>query len=235
MLKNITGARPRIPPQFDVRLRVKRRIDKRGRQLRGFETLPEAKRELRHRVRLLASEDHDDGMPVAFSLFCCEEHGPCESLACPRCARTRRIDRSAAILEFLASYPLEDLRFLTLIKPDDAVVVGELHTFNPRRLINRLRRQLERAGISKDRCFVIGGVDGEWEEGWHVFQPHLHGITWGITNEDLKRLLKHWPRDPERVRVRKRLEEFDDLPRIVTYTEKSWWPSVARTNNPFEI
>ena len=225
-------APPDVRRQFDVRRLVKPRFDKRGRRLKAFETLREAKRELRHRVRLLrllAGQAQDQG--IALSLSTCTKSSPCKSLACSRCARTRRIERSAAILSFLSRYQLKDLRFLTLINPDDAVPAAKLHTLNPRALINRTRRQLERAGFDKTNCFLIGAVDGEWDEGWAVFQPHIHAVTWGVKKKNLERLIKSWPRQP-RVRSRKRLEPIDDLPRIVAYLEKSYWPCVARRNNP---
>jgi hypothetical protein len=156
----------------------------------------------------------------------------------------RRIIQGALVLEFLALYlvlkflkpcKLEGLQLLTLINPADAVPAGQLHTLNPRALINRLRRQLERAGIDKANCFLIGGVDGEWDAGWEVYQPHIHAVVWGITETDLEALVKKWPSDPKRVRVRKRLEPIDDLARVVTYLDKSFWPSVARANNPLGI
>ncbi len=232
------GGRESIPSEYNLRLWVRPRTNKRGRRLSGFETLKEVKKRLRQRVRRLCEHgEHGDdlGFEIALSLYTCTKTTPCESLACPRCARTRRIRWGASVLEFLAAYPAEDLRFLTLINPADALPAGELHTFDPRKLIHRLRRQLERAGIDKSESFLIGAVDGEWDEGWTVFQPHIHLITSGITKYDLKRLIKPWPRDPERIRVRKRLEEIDDLPRVVAYLDKSWWPCVARKNNPFEI
>ena len=233
MTKNTARSKafPRISGRFDVRLRVKRRIDKRGRKLKAFETLREAKKWARRRVPRLGRQPHNQGAALALTLSNCKKSTPCESLACPRCARARRIERSAAILKFLASYPLRELRFLTLINPSDAVPAGKLHQFNPRALITRLRRQLERAGFDKTNCFLIGGVDGEWDEGRRVYQPHIHAVTWGMKKKNLKRLIKSWPRR-RRVRNRKRLEPIDDLPRVVAYLEKSFWPCVARKNNP---
>ena len=48
---------PKIPPEFDVRRLVKAGIDKRGRQVRAFETLRKAKKESRHRFRLLCEDE----------------------------------------------------------------------------------------------------------------------------------------------------------------------------------
>jgi len=227
---------PKIPPEFDVRHLVNAGIDKRGRRVGAFETLKEAKKESRHRFRLLCEDDTDDeALILAQMLLACEKRARCESSACPVCVRRRRIQWSAAVLQFLADYDLKDLSFITLINPADALPAGQLHTFGPVAFRNRLRRQLERAGIDKTRCFLIGGIDGEWDAGWSVFQPHTHFITLNITSADLARAIKSWPSDPDRVRVRKRLEPINDLPRVVTYLDKSWWPAVARIKNPLGI
>jgi hypothetical protein len=88
----------------------------------------------------------------------------------------------------LANYHLEDLKFVTLVHPGDAISAGQLHTFDPVAFRNRLRRQLERAGIDKTRSFLFGAIDGEWDRGWSVFQPHAHFVGLNITNADLKAL-----------------------------------------------
>jgi hypothetical protein len=159
---------PPIPPEFDVRRLVKAGVDQRGRDVGPFERLKDAKKHSRHRFRLLCADDQNDAAQIlALTLYCCEQNARCESLACPVCSRNRRILSSAAVLEFLSHYDMDDLRAVTLIHPGDALHIGNLHEFNPRNLINRFRRQLERAGLPKSDTFIIGAVDGEWDEGWH--------------------------------------------------------------------
>jgi hypothetical protein len=219
-----------------VRRLVKAGVDQRGRDVGPFETLKDAKKHSRHRFRLLCKEVQNDAAQIlALTLLACERNARCESLACPVCARNRRIISSAAILEFLAQYDWEDLRAVTLINPGDALHVGELYTFNPRKLINRFRRQLERAGLPKSESFLIGAVDGEWDEGWFLFQPHIHLITHKANISLLKSIVKSWPKDSDRVRLPVLPKRIYDLPRAVTYLDKSWWPAVARTDNPFDI
>jgi hypothetical protein len=227
---------PNIPPEFDVRLLVTSGVDKRGRDVGPFETPKHAKKELRHRVRLLCENpENDDALILAQMLLACEQNARCESLACPVCSRSRRILSSAATLEFLHQHDWEDLRAVTLINPGDALHIGDLHEFNPRKLINRFRRQIERAGLPKSETFIIGAVDGEWDFGWFVFQPHLHLITFKGNITFLKSIVKTWPKDSDRVRIRLLPRSIYNLPRAVTYLDKSWWPSVARKNNPLGI
>lgn len=224
-----------IPRKFDVRRQVRVRVDKRGRELRAFERRKAAKQVSQGRLRRLRLQGGVAVAPIINSLVRCNFKRRCGSLACPMCARLRRIEHGASVLAFLASYPITDLRLLTLINPADAIPAGQLHTFDPIKLVNRTRRQLERAGISKTNCFMISAVDGEWDEGSAIYQPHLHLITYGITKDVLSRLIKSWPHDPLRVRVRKRLEPIDDLPRVVAYLDKTFWPSVARKNNKMGV
>jgi hypothetical protein len=223
-----------IPAHLDVRLTVTSGFDKRGRAVDGFERITRVHRERARRLRLLdASNDRSSGT-VARALKRCGWGGRCRSCACPVCARGRRIWRSASVLAFLASYPAAELVFVTLINPADEIPAGALHTFDPKKLINRTRRQLERLGIPKARVFLIGGVDGEWDEGWQVYQPHIHAIAWGVTKPQLRALAAKWPKS-RRVRVPIRIEPIDDLPRVVAYLEKSFWGSVARRDNPLGI
>ena len=220
--------------RYDVRQLVRPRTDKRGRLLGGFESLSAARHENQHRILVLRSSGDPKALLVAEVLAACRPANPCGSLACSECGRIRRIKESRASLRFLDVYPPDELRLLTLINPVDARRAGQLHTFDPALAINRTRRQLERAGIDKSASFSIGQIDGEWDEGRHLYQPHLHAIALGVDQTALKTLVEKWPR-ARRVRSRKRLEPIDDLPRVVAYLDKTFWPSVARKNNPLGI
>lgn len=225
---------PRVLRRYDVRRLVNTGVDKRGRPVGPFESIKDARRECRHRIRLLRAQPDPASQALAELLERCKRSRPCGSVACFRCARVRRIRHSATILQFLAAYPLTDLRLLTLINPADAIAPGQLHTLGPMKLIARTRRQLERVGVAKKAVFLIGGVDGEWDRGWSLYQPHVHMVAFGVTAHQLAQLIKPWPKHA-RVRMRKRRDPIDDLPRVVAYLEKSFWPAIARKNNPAGI
>lgn len=225
-------AGPKCDPRFDVRKLVTTKIDKRGRTLRAFETPTEVLRERDHRISVLEAQGNSRCSRLAEVLAeCCEEQ-PCESSACPCCIRDKRITWSAGVLEFLDPYDVNDVRFITLINSVDAIPVGQLRFFNPRRLIHRTRRQLERAGINKVGAFVIGAVDGEFDAGWEIYQAHLHCVAVGIDDLALAEMTSRWPDSSGRIRIRKRNEPIDDVPRVVAYLLKHYWPSVARKKNP---
>lgn len=220
-----------IAPKYDLRRLVTARIDKRGRPVASFETSAEVHKERRHRLCVLMAQGKKRASALARELAGCHSRVPCLSHACPVCARRRRLLQSALVLELFDKYDISELKFVTLIHPADAVPAGQLHTCHVPKLINRYRRQLERAGIDKSITLLIGGVDVEWDAGYEVYQPHIHAITLGITKSDLRRMTRRWPKNP-RVRVRARVEPIDDLPRVVAYLDKSFWSSVARKNNP---
>lgn len=235
---------PRVLRRFDVRRLVVAGIDKRGRLVGPIETSTRAQKETRRRFRCLAADESDNcemSWEIASCLFVCGTiaGGPCESLACPMCARTRRIVRAASVLEFFAAYDPAAILFVTLINPADALQAGELRTLDPVALEARLRRQLERAGLEKNECALVGCLDGEWDAGWEIYQPHYHFLVGGISKPDLRSILKDvvmkWPLDKPRVRARRRMENVDDLPRVAAYLDKSFWPAVARKNNLLEI
>lgn len=216
---------------YDVRDLVKKVVDAHGRQLARFETLGDAKRERRHRIRVLRAGGDPDQADLADILDGCRKGQRCGSLACPVCARLRRIRNAKMLLRFLNRYPIDELRFVTLINPADTVPAGSLGDFDARRMLIRRRRQLERTGLNKREAFFVGFLDGEWDDGWEVYQPHIHGISWNISAEEFEELTKKWPKS-ERVRVRKQVRPIDSLERTVLYLDKSFWPSVARGNNP---
>lgn len=225
---------------------VKSGVSERGRQQKGFETRAAAARERKHRVAVLRRL----GPPFSALgdlLNSCRRHHRCGSMACPICARGRRRKSVAAMLAFLAGIPIAELSFVTLICSDDALAAGKLASFDPKKLIARTRRQLDRAGVARTPgSFLIGYIDGEWDEGWNVYQPHLHLIVRGVARADLDRTSagaeklsrtrasrSRGPTVKHRVRAPVRQEDvFDDIPRLALYLDKGFWPSVARAGNP---
>lgn len=221
-----------IPSHFDVRRLVKAKHRNGRRIKRAFETEAEAAKEAKHRIRLLRKKGGPGALFLADLLDRCRRRHRCQSFACPVCARRRRLFGAARVLQFLSAYPVAQLAFVTVINPADAVRAGQLHAFDPKKLVARTRRQLERAGVDKRASFAIGFVDGEWDEGWDLYQPHLHIVAWGVAKADLMGLSKRWPENP-RVRLPVLPKGIDDgLARAVLYADKSFWPSVARKSNP---
>ena len=191
------------PPEFDVRLLVRAGIDKRGRQVRAFETLRKAKKEFGTVSGCCAPTLRTMRPKSSPKRFWPAKSTPAASYwhvpFAPASAGSFRAPQPSA---FLHQHDWEELRAVSLINPADALPAGQLHKFNPRKLINRFRRQIERAGLSKPGTFIIGCVDGEWDEGWALFQPHIHLITHKDNIAILKSIVKTWPEQSDRVRVR---------------------------------
>lgn len=222
----ISSPTRKIPTAYDVRRLVCEGFGKSQKTQRPFETLEQAKTERDRRVRQLRKL----GLDLADTLANCKKGSRCRCLACSVCSRIRRIRHTAQLLSFLSAYPAEELSFVTLVNPADAVRRNHLATFDPKRFVTKLRRQLQRAGFKAKTSFIIALIDGEWDEGRERYQPHVHAVIHRLERDVLQRLIRRWPRH-RRVRSPSRVKSIDDLPRVVTYLDKSWWPSVARRNN----
>ncbi|MGV8838826.1 MAG: hypothetical protein ACWA6X_00835 [Bauldia sp.] len=225
-------------------------VNQRGRAQHGFEHFEAVSLESKRRVSLLTRCGTPAATALAGVLKSCHKNRRCGSLACPKCARKRRLRGAAASLAFLTNVPMSDLRFVTLICTGDEVAAGKLAAFDPTKLIARTRRQLDRAGIgAKSGAFLLGFVDGEWDEGWSVYQPHVHAIVHGISRRDFDTTsagveavarktkgLSGVTVGKRRVRAPVRYERIEhDLARLLLYLDKGFWPSVARAENPRTI
>jgi hypothetical protein len=129
----------------------------------------------------------------------------------------------------------KDLSFVTLIPGDLRVAKGELEGFEPKRFTERVKRQMQRAGLSE--ITVVGGVDVSWEEDGDgesegVWQPHLHMIVAGCSGEEIKKVLdRHYPRTPE-VREPVDTPEVKDPVRQFSYCHKPFWQRRVSWTNP---
>ncbi|MEQ1956374.1 hypothetical protein [Mesorhizobium sp. CN2-181] len=222
----------RIPQIYDVRKLICDGVDEHGRPIRAFETLEEAKRESDHRSRVLARHGSND---LADTLARCRKNDRCGSMACPMCSRIRRINTACSVLQFLDGYDEDALSFVTLINPDDALPAGRLNEIVPKRFLARTRRQLLRLGFDKAQWFALAYFDCEWDEGWRLFQPHIHLVAFDVPASFWDRLVERHFGSHERVRVRKRAEPITSLPRTSNYLDKAFWLEKVRSGNPRDL
>ena len=115
----MSGRPTPIPPAYNLRRYVRDGVDARGRAVKRFETYGAALAERATRIKTLRWQGEHAAQMVALALENCQHRQPCRSLACPVCARRRRLETGAAILEFLESYSVEELQFVTLVDPRD--------------------------------------------------------------------------------------------------------------------
>lgn len=216
-----------INVEHDIRLH---RTSSDTQSAKRFETRKAARAEHSHRIRTLRRGENTECTATADRLEKCSSRGRCRSMACPMCARIRRILRVADCLRYCDKFHDAELGFITLIDPADAVSDENLGSFNPSKCKDRLRRRLDRLDFDRTNCFMIGGIDGEFDVHTRLYQPHWHIMSYGLKRHDLKSLVDNWDKDCQRVRVRQKMISIKEgtLARVASYSEKGFWGAVER-------
>lgn len=125
--------------------------------------------------------------------------------------------------------------FFTITLPSWWVPSRKLHTVRAKRLIERLRAALYRAGAAQASGWLYAMLHGEFDGSTNGFMLHVHGLA---TEEmiDVLRALRGQPqfrpceRDSQRyplVVITRKLkidQPWGDPLRVISYTSKSYWP-----------
>ena len=195
-----------------------------ARKLLGdFESLDAAKAERKVRVKALRGLKGKHASRLRKALKRCRRGRRCLLSICPVCMRRYRIWYAAQHLRlFLWAGPLV---LATLVDPDDAFPAEELEGFQPKVLIERVRHRLRRAGVDG---VLIGGLDGEFDDGRGKFQPHLHFICQASQAANLMDMARQYYPSSDTVYrgmvIKPIRDSFEDLAKAATYTCKSFWP-----------
>ncbi len=118
----------RLEPEHDVRER-----------LEGFETIAEVEERSASLCRILEKGDQEHKQ-LAERLRRCGKGRRCCAVVCPRCRRRYRLWLVGEMLRLWEGR--RDLSFVTVLPPDCRLRAGELEGFRPRRLSERVKRQL---------------------------------------------------------------------------------------------
>src|SRR5258708_1420905 len=215
---------PLPPPERDIRLLM---VTMDGRH--GFETPAAADRERLGRIASLRESPDPRALVVARRLAECTREARCLSPACSFCVGRTRIwfyAEIAGLLNLQGSTTGADLKLITLVHEDWIHSKSALLDFDPKVLIDRVRHQFIRVGITG--VSVLGAVHGEFDEQRGYWQPHLHLVTKGIgqTHLDLIRE-KHYRRSSliDRPMV---VQPVINPPQQISYLLKSYWPMKVR-------
>lgn len=136
--------------------------------LPNFETVEDATNELQIRQKALIKEGYHD---LAEKLADCAEDYRCASPACPQCVRHNRRGHYHAAAALSKQHDMANQRTVTLIYYSEAMTSKELKDFDPKRLTERLRKQLTRCGFKNP---VIGGLELDYHEDIKRWIPHFH-------------------------------------------------------------
>lgn len=199
-------------------------------RLRHFESLPEA----RDRTAMLCKVLRNGDKPywrIVPDLMICKHWSPCGLLPCPNCMRFYRI---WIVAEILRLFQGQDLLFVTIVPPRLRFPAGSLSDFEPRNLIERVKRQLER--YAPRGTIAIGGIDFSFEvdnvngrpAAW---QPHLHLIVAGCTKLELRKALQGLYPPSKTVPRPVLIRSVTDLPEVASYCFKSFHWQRCRYNS----
>ena len=116
---------------------------------------------------------------------------------------------------------------------------GRLDNLDPRKILQKLRSALIRAGFDGRNGWLVCFIHGEHEPNDDVFVVHVHGVGVGSARSAINNLRKQRdfaPREAraaERVyhRVRMSRKKLTGLPEPLTYVVQSFWPERAAFEN----
>jgi len=151
--------------------------------------------------------------------------------------RWQRIKICGALWALVDQLEPHEFVAFTVAILDWSVRSDELLQFDPDRILNSFRTDLNRAGAANASGWLYAAIHGEFDPTTGRFQLHLHGIaTRGMIKvvEALRSLGKHGKFESSRSKVGADAENYVaqklridrnlyDLPRPLTYTLKSFW------------
>ena len=148
--------------------------------------------------------------------------------------RRYRLRFVGAALRLAAEHPPEDLRLATIVPPDWRLPGPDLPGLQPRRLLERFRQQLVRAGLTYAEGWLIAFVHGDYDPTHDAYQPHLHILaTAGLVPvlarvAGLPALRPGDPTGPGHVRCPVRIQRLNNPVRQISYhLAQGFWPAKA--------
>ncbi len=197
-----------------------------------FETLKACWKEKDVRINKLLRSRDDEARSLAEKLSECNEEEPCYSLACPECVRLLRLRKISQLTRFCEDYT--EWKAATFIYYDEMARV--LKRQDIVRLKDRLRKQLDRAGV-KD--IVIGFFEVDYQSEYQRWMPHFHLLVRckDSHSPQWERLRKVFANQspPINVNVRKRrpvlFQKFKDPLQQIAYICKFMWQRVEARYN----
>ena len=132
-----------------------------------FESEVDACDENKIRIRVLSNSDNKQGKLLAEKLSGCNPDEPCQSFACAECVRRFRIKKINQLVHFCEAYKAWSV--VTIVYYDE--MVPSLFRLNLPRLKDRLRKQLNRAGVEN---VMIGCFEADYHPEYEYWMPHFH-------------------------------------------------------------
>lgn len=190
-------------------------------ELPDFETADALEDEAYIRISSLRQSKLPNRVGVRTALEHCYEDEPCNSPACPMCVSRNRLQLIESVLR-LCFYAKPFFYFITIVYFSDELRCDNPKAVNPQTLMNRLRKQLTKAGFTRP---VIGTFELDYDLRTHTWIPHFHLIADGVTLDQIERLKELVKVNNSGDRMGVRMKPFDsrlvyDIHGLVPYMNK---------------
>jgi hypothetical protein len=192
-----------------------------------FETADACNREKQLRIKALSRSRLIKAQELTEILSDCEDDKPCLSFACPECVRLLRVKKISQLALFCEDYT--EWKVATFIYYDE--MVRDLMDLDIGRLKERLRKQLQRSGVTN---IVIGFLEMDHHTEYQRWLPHYHLLVRCQNShspewEALRRFFKE-QQIPSNVHIRTRrpvlFQDLKDPVEQVAYICKVMWQEV---------
>lgn len=156
-----------------------------------------------------------------------------DTLASSRYMRDVRLRVCGQLWRMIEAEEISSARFFTIIPRGWEIDAGDLPKFCPRQALHRFRRILNLYEANAADGFFYAVIHGAFDPVDQKYRLHLHGIASGKMVKVVRRLRKtrklksaagDYAAEKVRQRVRVERREIDNLPRVTSYTFKSFWP-----------
>lgn len=214
------------------------------RRAAGFETVEEATREDRERARLLrkAAKDHAGAIKTKAAVRLAKRldyerrrAAPPQTLASHLYVRDKRWRIGGALLRLIERSNPARVSTATLIPTDARFTLAQLASLDPRKLIEKLRADLNRYGAVKADGWAVFGLHGDFENEREVYQIHFHAVAADGMIDVIERLRAarkyRRPADQRASNYRpiwRSRKALTNLPGPLTYILKGFWSAKRR-------
>lgn len=206
----------------------------------GFESTTAAANEDVLRVRLIkkALRDHESSLDSKDANKLAKRLGRSRvprTMASSRRMRRYRICLTGALWRLIDKVKSKRVSTVTLVPTDAWYTAEQLAEVNPRKLMEKLRADLNRYGATKADGWAVLVLHGEHEPESGLFQLHFHGVVAdGMVDvaDKLRKARKYKPskaKDSGSKSVSKPVvisrKVLFNMPEPLTYVLKAYWPA----------
>jgi len=205
--------------------------------LEGYETFEQADKARRTLVSLLKAKSPRE-RKLTELLRKCRRGERCLSAACPICARRARAWWVTELSEYMSVSRDENWYAVSLVPANCRFPLGNLSTFNPARVKDKLRKQLDRSRLANS--VVVGaidfGVDASSVRHAPMWHPHFYLLIQARSKKRIRKALgRYYPKaahTPRPIRIRKVGSRDEDLVNVTSYSLKSTFTKRVRVKGP---